>query len=139
FIFIWLLITLSFLSHIIFLSVGLLLPQESFHRNGARKQATAQILFIAIVTTEMCHRVVCPDCNKYTWEGCGRHIEQALHGLPPDAICKCSEEPQQCEKAQASSASVSEMRKQIGAVTEEHRQTSALSTYQKLLKGLAEA
>ena len=26
----------------------------------------------------MCSRVTCNDCNKPTWAGCGRHIEQAL-------------------------------------------------------------
>jgi hypothetical protein len=39
----------------------------------------------------MCSRVTCNDCNKPTWAGCGRHIEQALAGVPHDKRCKCGE------------------------------------------------
>jgi hypothetical protein len=39
----------------------------------------------------MCSRVTCNDCNKPTWAGCGRHIEQALAGVPHDQRCKCGE------------------------------------------------
>jgi hypothetical protein len=39
----------------------------------------------------MCSRVICNDCNKPTWAGCGRHIEQALAGVPLDKRCKCGE------------------------------------------------
>ena len=37
----------------------------------------------------MCIRVVCPKCKKYTYSGCGKHIKEALKGLPVDQICKC--------------------------------------------------
>lgn len=39
----------------------------------------------------MCSRVTCNECNKPTWAGCGRHIEQALAGVPLDQRCKCGE------------------------------------------------
>lgn len=39
----------------------------------------------------MCSRVECPTCHKPTWAGCGRHIEQALAGVPQDKRCKCRE------------------------------------------------
>ena len=39
----------------------------------------------------MCSRVECPTCHKPTWAGCGRHIEQALAGVPKDKRCKCRE------------------------------------------------
>ena len=37
----------------------------------------------------MCRRVVCNKCNKFTWSGCGKHIQQALKGLKQDQICQC--------------------------------------------------
>lgn len=37
----------------------------------------------------MCHRITCPTCGKPTWEGCGRHIDQALAGVPDDDRCHC--------------------------------------------------
>jgi hypothetical protein len=37
----------------------------------------------------MCSRVICNTCKKYTWSGCGGHIEEALAGVPQDQICKC--------------------------------------------------
>ncbi|KAI8579392.1 hypothetical protein K450DRAFT_241914 [Umbelopsis ramanniana AG] len=46
----------------------------------------------------MCMRVTCKDCNKYTWAGCGRHIDQALAGLSKDQICTCKEKAQQKPK-----------------------------------------
>ncbi len=30
----------------------------------------------------MCHAVTCKTCGKATWAGCGRHVEQALAGVP---------------------------------------------------------
>lgn len=38
---------------------------------------------------DMCSRVVCNTCKKYTWSGCGGHIDDALAGLTEDQICKC--------------------------------------------------
>ncbi|KAG2202453.1 hypothetical protein INT46_002248 [Mucor plumbeus] len=46
----------------------------------------------------MCMRVTCPECNKFTWAGCGKHIDQALAGLKEDEICKCKEEKKADEK-----------------------------------------
>lgn len=37
----------------------------------------------------MCQKVVCPKCKKFTWSGCGKHIEQALAGVPMDQRCTC--------------------------------------------------
>jgi len=37
----------------------------------------------------MCHRVQCKRCGKPTWAGCGRHIEQALAGVPREKRCTC--------------------------------------------------
>jgi len=39
----------------------------------------------------MCMRVECSSCHKPTWSGCGRHIEQALAGVPKDKRCSCRE------------------------------------------------
>lgn len=37
----------------------------------------------------MCQRVNCQTCGKPTWAGCGRHIEDALRGVPPEKRCAC--------------------------------------------------
>ena len=37
----------------------------------------------------MCFQVVCDDCKKITYGGCGRHVESALLGVPEDKKCKC--------------------------------------------------
>ncbi|HNU81921.1 MAG: hypothetical protein GX178_02235 [Acidobacteria bacterium] len=37
----------------------------------------------------MCHQVRCSRCGKPTWAGCGRHIENALAGVPPERRCTC--------------------------------------------------
>ncbi|KAF9305270.1 hypothetical protein BGZ74_010794 [Mortierella antarctica] len=34
----------------------------------------------------MCHRVICPDCGKFTWEA------QALAGLSLEQICACDDD-----------------------------------------------
>ena len=31
----------------------------------------------------------CEKCEKPTWKGCGKHIEQALKDVPEDERCKC--------------------------------------------------
>jgi hypothetical protein len=41
----------------------------------------------------MCTRVNCRQCGKPTWAGCGRHIEEALRGVPPDQRCTCPRPP----------------------------------------------
>ncbi len=40
----------------------------------------------------MCMRVDCRQCGKPTWSGCGKHIEQALAGVPAKDRCRCREE-----------------------------------------------
>lgn len=40
----------------------------------------------------MCRKVVCPDCKKPTWVGCGKHVEEALKDVPQDQRCKCKSE-----------------------------------------------
>ena len=38
----------------------------------------------------MCRRVVCDQCKKPTYAGCGMHIEQVLGDVPKDQRCTCS-------------------------------------------------
>ncbi|MFZ9542828.1 MAG: hypothetical protein ACO27S_05045 [Candidatus Nanopelagicaceae bacterium] len=35
----------------------------------------------------MCSRVTCGICKKYTWSGCGQHVEEALAGVPESERC----------------------------------------------------
>lgn len=35
----------------------------------------------------MCHATICKTCSKATWAGCGRHVEQALAGVPRSERC----------------------------------------------------
>lgn len=37
----------------------------------------------------MCSRTTCPNCKKPTWTGCGKHIEEALAGVPESERCQC--------------------------------------------------
>jgi hypothetical protein len=37
----------------------------------------------------MCSRVTCGSCGKFTWSGCGEHIDSALAGLNKEQICMC--------------------------------------------------
>lgn len=37
----------------------------------------------------MCYKLKCDKCHKWTWGGCGKHIDQALKGIPEKDICKC--------------------------------------------------
>ena len=37
----------------------------------------------------MCSRVTCNQCHKFTWSGCGEHIEQALAGVAVEDRCSC--------------------------------------------------
>ena len=41
--------------------------------------------------TRMCTRVTCPSCNKPTYSGCGRHVEQVLGNVPVEQRCNCRE------------------------------------------------
>lgn len=35
----------------------------------------------------MCRQVTCRTCGKKTWAGCGRHIDQAMSGVPSTDRC----------------------------------------------------
>jgi len=37
----------------------------------------------------MCSRVICEKCGKYTYRGCGEHLDTAFAGLTQDQICSC--------------------------------------------------
>ena len=39
----------------------------------------------------MCQKVTCNNCGKYTWAGCGQHVEEALAGVPADKLCTCND------------------------------------------------
>lgn len=45
----------------------------------------------------MCRRIRCSKCGKPSFAGCGMHVEQVLHDVPPEKRCRCRE-----EKAEAS-------------------------------------
>lgn len=40
----------------------------------------------------MCGRVVCSECGRPGFAGCGKHIEQVLGDVPPENRCRCKEE-----------------------------------------------
>jgi len=40
----------------------------------------------------MCRKVKCKTCGKWTWAGCGQHIEAALEGVKNADRCKCPRE-----------------------------------------------
>lgn len=35
----------------------------------------------------MCHKTKCETCKKWTWAGCGNHIQSALAGVPQQDRC----------------------------------------------------
>ena len=37
----------------------------------------------------MCCRIICSVCKKYTWAGCGLHIDKVLKDLRPEQLCTC--------------------------------------------------
>jgi hypothetical protein len=39
----------------------------------------------------MCQRIQCPVCQKPTFVGCGRHVEQVLGDVPQAERCRCRE------------------------------------------------
>ena len=39
----------------------------------------------------MCSKVICRNCNKPTWSGCGEHIEEALAGVALEDRCSCTQ------------------------------------------------
>ena len=36
----------------------------------------------------MCSKVICRQCKKPTWSGCGEHIEEALAGIAEADRCQ---------------------------------------------------
>lgn len=40
----------------------------------------------------MCSIVRCTDCEKYTWSGCGQHVDQIFRNYNPDQLCKCKKD-----------------------------------------------
>ena len=40
----------------------------------------------------MCQRTVCRKCHKFTYRGCGMHVEQVLAGVPTSQRCDCSKD-----------------------------------------------
>jgi hypothetical protein len=41
----------------------------------------------------MCRKVICRDCGKPSWAGCGAHIESVLGDVPKAERCRCDETP----------------------------------------------
>ncbi|WP_030543322.1 hypothetical protein [Streptomyces albus] len=37
----------------------------------------------------MCQRVTCRTCGKFTYSGCGNHVDQVLAGVPAAKRCDC--------------------------------------------------
>jgi hypothetical protein len=48
----------------------------------------------------MCQRVQCERCQKPTYSGCGKHIEQVLRSVSAADRCSCREEDAQLAHAQ---------------------------------------
>jgi len=46
----------------------------------------------------MCSKTTCKHCGKATWTGCGKHIEQALAGVPQQERCTCTAEDRAATK-----------------------------------------
>ncbi|GAB3064868.1 hypothetical protein GCM10027053_29930 [Intrasporangium mesophilum] len=44
----------------------------------------------------MCRAVMCKQCGKTTWAGCGQHVDQVMRGVP---------RAQQCEGHQGAASS----------------------------------
>ena len=40
----------------------------------------------------MCYKKICYECKKFTWGGCGKHIEEALQDVPVEDRCVCPRE-----------------------------------------------
>ena len=36
----------------------------------------------------MCRAVVCKQCGKTTWAGCGQHVDQVMRGVPRAQQCQ---------------------------------------------------
>jgi hypothetical protein len=40
----------------------------------------------------MCRRIRCEQCQKPTFAGCGKHVDQVLRDVPLEARCQCRQE-----------------------------------------------
>ena len=41
----------------------------------------------------MCNVVSCKSCGKYTWSGCGEHLNQIFRNYNPNDLGKCDHSP----------------------------------------------
>jgi hypothetical protein len=41
--------------------------------------------------SRMCRRIRCEKCQKPTYAGCGKHVEQVLRDIAPAERCLCRE------------------------------------------------
>ncbi|KAJ1982470.1 hypothetical protein H4R33_005018 [Dimargaris cristalligena] len=58
-----------------------------------RQTATTSPPFPLInLAAQMCMRTTCSECNKPTYKGCGRHVEQVLGDVPMEQRCHCRED-----------------------------------------------
>ncbi len=53
----------------------------------------------------MCTRVTCRKCQKPTFVGCGRHVEQVLGNVPKADRCRCREAAAEGREGEAQSPS----------------------------------
>ncbi len=37
----------------------------------------------------MCYKVLCKNCNRWTWNGCGQHVQSVMTNIPKDQQCIC--------------------------------------------------
>ena len=37
----------------------------------------------------MCFAVQCETCNKTTWQGCGKHVDDVMKKVPVEERCTC--------------------------------------------------
>ena len=51
----------------------------------------------------MCKKVICPQCDKPGWAGCGAHIEEVLGDIPVADRCHCNDDEPAPQKAGLSS------------------------------------
>lgn len=39
----------------------------------------------------MCSPILCSDCGKTTWAGCGEHVDSVMADVPAGRRCTCDE------------------------------------------------
>jgi hypothetical protein len=45
----------------------------------------------------MCFKAKCLNCGKWTWKGCGKHIDSVMTQIPAAEQCHCSPEARKPE------------------------------------------